>query len=206
MLAIIETLKEFRTILLGHKIKVYTDHKKLTFQTFNTERILQWRMVLKEYGPELIYIKGHDNVVADALSRLELLPGVDHDITPIADVMLHDFTYLYRDELPTDSYPLRMALIHQEQSNNKHLQERVNKPQSKYSRKQVCGGQICFDIIHLDGKIYVQVSLRDQMIQWYHDMLMHPGMTRMTKTLAEAQATSQNVLQRMQNMSANKED
>ena len=73
LLAIVETLKEFRTILLGHKIKVYTDHKNLVFTTFNTERVLRWRMVLEEYDPELIYIKGPDNVVADALSRLDLL-------------------------------------------------------------------------------------------------------------------------------------
>jgi hypothetical protein len=33
---------------------------------------MQWRLLLKEYGPKLKYIKGVDNIVADALSRLEL--------------------------------------------------------------------------------------------------------------------------------------
>ena len=65
------TLKEFRNILLGHQITDYTDHKNLTFKYFNTERVMRWRLILEEFGPELKYIKGENNVVAGALSRLE---------------------------------------------------------------------------------------------------------------------------------------
>ena len=68
------TLKEFRTILLGHKILVYTDHKNLTYTNFNTDRVMRWRLILEEYGPELIYTKGSTNIVADALSRLDIEP------------------------------------------------------------------------------------------------------------------------------------
>ena len=40
---------------------------------FNLERVMRWRLILKEYGPELRYIKGESNLVADALSRLDMI-------------------------------------------------------------------------------------------------------------------------------------
>ena len=69
LLAIVETLKEFRNILLGQQIKIYTDHQNLTYKQFNTERVMRWRLILEEYSPELIYIQDKKNIVADTLSR-----------------------------------------------------------------------------------------------------------------------------------------
>jgi hypothetical protein len=43
-----ETLKEFRNILLGHRIQVYTDHKNLIYINFNTECVMRWRLILEE--------------------------------------------------------------------------------------------------------------------------------------------------------------
>ena len=53
---------------------MYTDHKNLIYTNFNTDRVMRWRLILEEYGPELIYTKGSTNIVADALSRLETEP------------------------------------------------------------------------------------------------------------------------------------
>ena len=64
---------------MGHKITVYTDHKNLTCKNFNTERVICWRLVLEEYGPELKYIKGEHNVVADALSCLDMIKEEDQE-------------------------------------------------------------------------------------------------------------------------------
>ena len=71
LLSIVETLKEFRNILLGQRIKVHTDHENLTYKTFNSDRVMRWRLYIEEYSPDLQYIKGTTNVIADALSRLE---------------------------------------------------------------------------------------------------------------------------------------
>ena len=68
LLSIVTSLKEFRNILLGHQITVYTDHKNITYKCFNTERLMYWSLILEEFGPELKYTKGENNVEVESLS------------------------------------------------------------------------------------------------------------------------------------------
>ena len=70
MLSIIETLKEFRTILLGRWLKIYTNNKNLTCQNFNTDQLFQQRLIIEEYGPYIEYILGEKYISGDALLRL----------------------------------------------------------------------------------------------------------------------------------------
>ena len=214
LLAIVETLKEFRTILLGHKIKVYTDHKNLVFTTFNTERVLRWRMVLEEYGPELVYIKGPDNVVADALSRLDLIPENEDDVrnatsttdppptaggsgksnpshagtelrtrASVNDINFLDYLNVKKDELPDDVYPLRMALISAEQKKDTAIQQAMQNNARFLTCTSVRGGRKQYDVIKYKDKILVPRRLRQRMLEWYHDALIHPGINRMEKTI-----------------------
>jgi hypothetical protein len=66
LLAIVETLKYFKHMLLGHKILVKTDHKNLTHpnSTHSSDWVLCQQLLLEEYGVELDYIQGKKNVVA----------------------------------------------------------------------------------------------------------------------------------------------
>ena len=70
---IVETLKEFRNLLLGQQIKVYKDHVNLTYKTFNLEQVMKWRLIIEEYSPELINIQESIKVAADAWSRLDIV-------------------------------------------------------------------------------------------------------------------------------------
>jgi hypothetical protein len=74
LLSIVETLKEFRNILLGQKIIVHADHMNIVYGNLTNDRIVRWRLLLEEYGPEYRHIAGKDNAVAGALSRLPMTP------------------------------------------------------------------------------------------------------------------------------------
>jgi hypothetical protein len=71
-LSIVETLLEFRNILLGYKIIVHTDHNKIAYAKSTSDRVLHWRLLIEEFGPEFRHIKGKHNLIADELSRLDL--------------------------------------------------------------------------------------------------------------------------------------
>jgi len=70
LLAIVCTLNEFRSMLFGAKINIYTDHLNLTYSNFNTQRVLRWRVLLEEFQCNWYYLPGKLNVLADAYSRL----------------------------------------------------------------------------------------------------------------------------------------
>jgi hypothetical protein len=79
LLAIVKTLKEFKGMLWGQPVKVFTDHKNLMRDALGLtlEQVYQWRILLEDYGPKMIYIKGIQNTIGDAISQLEYDPSVN---------------------------------------------------------------------------------------------------------------------------------
>ena len=180
LLAIVETLKEFRNILLGQKLTIYTDHKNLCYKNFNTNRVMRWRLLLEEYGPTFEYIKGENNVVADALSRLDLHPSTEgNSLNELFGAEDERF------DLPPDAYPLRFHTIDKAQREDPDIISALKKDSSKLYLKTFHGGGKNRDLVCYKDKILMPKLLQKRTVQWYHDMLCHPGKTRTEATISQ---------------------
>jgi hypothetical protein len=72
MLAILHAVELWRPYLLGQRFQIKTDHQSLKYfleQRIFSQEQQKWVTKLFGYDYEIIYKKGKDNVVADALSR-----------------------------------------------------------------------------------------------------------------------------------------
>ena len=66
----------------------------------NTKRIMVWRLILKEFVPEVKYIKGENNVVANTLYCLDI--SYNQEILNISEIYGYD-----DDNLPDSAYKIR---------------------------------------------------------------------------------------------------
>lgn len=78
LLAIYKALKYLKNLVLGRQLIIKTDHKPLTFmfkQKSDKASPRQARQMdfISQYTTEIIHIKGVENTVADALSRIETI-------------------------------------------------------------------------------------------------------------------------------------
>ena len=75
MLAVVRACKKFRHWLVGRPVKVFTDHESLAMllkgsDVMPSDRVARQVEFLAGFNLEISYLKGDQNVVADALSRL----------------------------------------------------------------------------------------------------------------------------------------
>ena len=96
----------------------------------NTPR---WWLIIEKFSPELIYLKGETNIVADALSKLEM------NTSKVQNEDMQNMHYLAKHfalddmDLPDDAYPLHYKLIAQHQNSQKDLFIKLNKKQDGFS-------------------------------------------------------------------------
>ena len=79
LLTIVKTLKKIKGMLWGQRLKVFTDHKNHIQDALGltSNGVYWWRLLLEEFDPEIMHIKGIHNTVADTNSRLDFGPVLD---------------------------------------------------------------------------------------------------------------------------------
>ncbi|CAK1578763.1 unnamed protein product [Parnassius mnemosyne] len=137
LLAIYEGIRYFRHMLEARHFTVYTDHKPLCF-AFNTRKDKcsprQFRHLdfISQFTTDIQHVSGKDNVVADALSRIEELT-LPVDLVALAKSQIDD-PELKEILLNTTSLRLRQVTIPGTQTqlycddNNDSLRPFVTKP------------------------------------------------------------------------------
>ena len=77
---------------------------------------MRWRLYIEEYSPDLKYIKGELNVVADTLSRLEMDEKTSLHEALITDKMCLDWYCYAKKEQNFNSHPLSYQQLENAQS------------------------------------------------------------------------------------------
>ena len=142
---------------------------------------MRWRLYIEEYSPELEYIKGTHNVVADALSRLDI------NETPIKDTQ-EEFLGLLecfgtkKTEEP-DFHPLNYQKLQKAQEADKAIMKILKLENSLYKLQDFHGGGKTTSLVCYKNKIVVPAQLQRHVIMWYHTTLCHPGINRTEETI-----------------------
>ena len=188
LLAIIEALEHFRYYLHGHHFILRTDHiSLLSLQTKKepSKRLSRWLDTLAEYDFSLEYIKGKNNVVADALSRphqtatIQLNPiSVLEEINPTEwlDSWLQD---------PWSAAVLRsLGVCFQDHvsSENRAL---FNKYWKRLRLSKIYRESFSFrdKILRYKDRICVPQSKRFELLSLYHDSFLQGGHFGETATI-----------------------
>ena len=117
LLAIVEFLKQFQRILFGYEINIFSYHKNLVYATTLSEsqRVVLWILILKEFGPNIQHISVVDNIVADTLSRFPSTHSNKYNhFTRKAQYCANESFALGRIESNEEPPPLNFLIVQRE--------------------------------------------------------------------------------------------
>jgi hypothetical protein len=135
---------------------------------------MRWRLIIKEFGPNFTYVKGVNNVVADALSRMKMTEK--------------DFSLeVFAGEKVKQRFPLSYKLLAEMQAKDKKLQKQLqSKEQTSYVYKMFQNSNKEYQLVtQQDDRIVIPKSLEQKATKWYNEHLLRPGETCLELTLKQ---------------------
>jgi Integrase zinc binding domain len=134
---------------------------------------MRWCLIIKEFGPKLTYIKGVNNVIADALSRMKM---TEKDFGP--DV--------FAGEKVKQKFPLSYKLLAEMQAKDKKLHKQLlSKDQTTYVYKMFRHSDKEYQLVTRDDRIVIPKSPERKATKRYHEHLLHPKETRLELMLKQ---------------------
>ena len=119
---------------------------------------MRWRLIIEEFGPDLKYIKGEHNVVADVLSRMNL-----------SETEFSMDAFVFDEEDFPESYPLSHKQIAYEQQRYAPLQAKLTEEDSTHRTEKIKHSDFECDIImNGDDKIVLPPKLQRPAVDWHH--------------------------------------
>jgi hypothetical protein len=159
-----------------------------------SSRVIRWRLLLEEYGATFVHVKGEDNVVADTMSRhpntdaedkvddtigLEMSYCLSH--FDMSEDESREYTYanlVTKEDIEDEVFPLSPKVLDRHQKKDEQLMRKAQEKDT-YSLVDLEG----VNLIAENGKVVVPETLQDRLVDTYHELLQHPGMTRMEATI-----------------------
>ncbi|GFS50531.1 hypothetical protein TNCV_3197241 [Trichonephila clavipes] len=160
LLGIYLSVKHFKHLLEGNDFVIYTDHKPLTFSfkqknekaSPGQQRQLQY---ISEFNCNIQHVLGKDNVVADALSRIDSISEIDFEE------------------------------IAEEQTTDEEFQKLLHNNSLKFKPSTLSSGKkLWCDISTQKIRPYIPQKFRFQIFQLIHG-LAHPGIKSTVKLMIE---------------------
>ena len=120
--------------------------------------------------------------MADALSRLDLTNN-----EPYEQMSIEEIAELYADDeedFPA-IYPLSYAEIAHEQGKDATIKWLMKKSSNRYVTQECKFSGQTYTLITREDNIVLSTSLQKKAVDWYHEILCHPGETHTELTMGQ---------------------
>jgi len=172
-LAAIKCLEKFRPYVEGHEFKIITDHASLKWlmsQKNLSTRLAHWSLKIQGYNFTFEHRKGTDNVVPDALSRVDMVDSITISFEIDLDSPHFEST----------EYKNLIKAIEENQQHTKNLLVENGLVFKKIQESDLLPGDV-------EWRLWIPQAMADELIENTHNSVagMHGGIKKTLEAISQ---------------------